>query len=143
MEHVERRVGLGVGVAVVRDGLDVLEWRVVGENVSWNSREAASDHSPVDDVVDPPECPTRQAKGRIGGVDVVDDKGEAAGRQKVGGGEVGVEGWEGCSGTCVLAQPQSGKGLAAEVEAVVGYIRLWEMTRFPNVGHPSLDDVLP
>jgi hypothetical protein len=60
-------------------------------------------------------------------------------------GEVGVEGWEGCSGTCVLAQPQtqSGKGLAAAVEAVVGCIRLWEMARFPNVGHPSLGDVLP
>jgi hypothetical protein len=31
-------------------------------------------------------------KGRIGCVDVVDDEGEAAGHQKVGGGEVGVEG---------------------------------------------------
>jgi hypothetical protein len=59
-------------------------------------------------------------KDRIGCVDVVDDEGEAAGRQKFGGGEVGVEGWEGCSATCVLAQPQSGKGAAAEVEAVVG-----------------------
>jgi hypothetical protein len=76
-----------LGVTVVRDGLDVLEWRVVGEDVTWNSREAASDHIPVDDVVDPPECLTRHAKGWICGGDVVDDEGEAAGHQKVGGGE--------------------------------------------------------
>jgi hypothetical protein len=54
----------------------------------WKSRVAACDHSPVDDVVDPLECPTSHVKGRKVGVNVYDDEGEAAGRHKVGGGEL-------------------------------------------------------
>ena len=87
-------------------------------------------------VINPLECPTRLLKDRIGCVDVVDDEGEAAVRQKIGGGEVGVEGWEGCSGTCVFAHPQSGKVAAASVEAEVGFVDLWEVARCPVVRHP-------
>jgi hypothetical protein len=89
----------------------------------------------------PVQC--SHAKGRIVGVNVLDDEGEAAGPQKVGGGEVAVEGVEGCSGTCVLPQPQSGKVAAAAVEAEVGCIDLWEITMCPVVGHPCLGDVVP
>jgi hypothetical protein len=105
------------------------------EYVSWNKRVAVCDHSVVDDVVDPLECPTRRAKGSMVVVDVIDDEGEATGPQKAKAGEgVGAGGVEGRSAGSVLPQPQSGKVAAAAVDAVVGRSGLWENAMGPVVG---------
>jgi hypothetical protein len=111
VKHVERRVVLDVGVTVGRGALDVLEECVVLEDVTRNLRGASCDHSLVGDVVDPPEGPTTQGKGRKAAVGVVNDEGEAVGHQKFVRGEVGVVGGaEGCSGTCVLTGQQPSRG---------------------------------